>query len=538
MSSLFQIEKIISQNNYRLAINILEKKTSEEQNNHLYFYLLGNCYYQIKEFQKAYFNIQKAVNIQPYGIYKNIPYSKLLNELAVSGLVDTGRKKIILDSYDKESVHAIALYPLADVYFLDNMDVCMNPDYFIVPNWLSPYHPLYEKIESLNIPVVSMIVDRIIHAEEHVRANLIYSDIIFVMENYAVELYKRQGFTNVVYVPCAGSVGYDPLAYPKLGYEKTYDVVFLGNISASPIYTKRRKMLDKLESLKEKYNIVIKSVTDYEEYWNITNKAKIIIDHTIDSKGLNFRMFQAMGTGVLCFVEENDMVAELYENNKDLVMYNLDNLESLLDYYLSNPEQREAIAANGNLKTINNCTHYHMFKMVIDKLEENNFVYPTQKKSYGLETFNLYKGVAKHYQNKFIEALEIFKKLNNSSEKSNNIMVQLIKLEESENINNQKEIDEIFNTYNNNLIITFNYILYLKYIKKDSTYIKIIKELLDNIGNYDSSTGLIFLPVADKKFTDNFKFKQGDIIFKYGIDSKEYIKELHNIIKEALELLF
>lgn len=526
MSPLFQIEKAISQNNYKLAINILEKKLLSETANDLYFYLLGKCYLQIKNYESSYNNFQKAVAINPYGAYKNEIYSIALNELAISGFIKSGRKKIILDMYDRESVHARALYPFADTYFIDNINKCDKPDYFIVANWLSPSHPVYEQIDTLQCPVVSMIVDRVIHSEEHIRANLIYSDIVFVMENYSVNLYEKQGFKNVFYLPCAGSVGYDPLIYPKLNLEKIYDVIFLGNTSNSPIYTKRRKILDKLEKLKYKYNILVKEVSNYDEYWILMNQSKIILDHTIDSQGLNYRMFQALGIETLCMVEENSMVSELY-NDQEIVMYNENNFESLIEYHLKNDLERKTIAHNGYLKTINNYTHADMFKLVLDQLDKNRYILPSQKSDYTGQRLLLNKGITKHYQNKHSEALELFYQLDESIEKSNNIMVQLINICIKENQDLDKEIKDIFLNYPDDLIINFNYYLYLKFIKEitisDFAYILNLKS---------EYAGLIFLPVKNKYFYDNFKFGQGEIIFKYGIDSKDYIYQFNLLAKE------
>ncbi|MFN8576733.1 MAG: glycosyltransferase [Candidatus Sericytochromatia bacterium] len=522
--NLYSIEKVLLQKNYHLAINILEKKIKEDLNE-VYLYLLGKSYLEIKEYQKAYNNIKKAVDINPYGIYKSEVFSITLNEIATSGNIETNRKKIILDLYDRKSVHALGFYPLADIYFLDNLDKCTNPDYFIIPNWLSPYHPVYEKINELKCPVISMIVDRLFHAEEHIKSNLIYSDIIVVMENYCIELFKKQGFSNVIYYPCAGSVAYDPLAYPKLNLEKVYDIVFLGNISDSLMYKKRRLMLDKLESLKSKYKILIKSVSNYDEYWTLTNQSKIIIDHTIDSKALNYRMFQALGIGTLCFVEENDMVLELYQDKKDLVIYNLDSLENLLEYYLNNEEERNRVSKNGQLKTINNYTHYHLLKGLLNLIDKSSFTYPSQK--INNKNFNIYKGITSYYQKKYKEALDIFVELEDDSiEKENNIMVQLMKLTELNYYDYSKKINEIYNKNKDYLIITFNYSLYLKYVKKQS-----MNELNLN-DNLKESKGLVFFPETDKKFIENFKISHGEIIFKYGINSKEYIYEFNLLLKE------
>jgi len=524
LSILFQIEKALNQKSYNLVINILEKKLLSEPKNDIYFYLMGKTYIELKDYQKAFDNLKKAVDINPYGVFKNEIYSLLLNKIATSEFINTNRLKIVLDMYDKESVHARALYPLADTYFIDNMDKCPNPDYFLIPNWLSPSHPVYENIAKLKCPVVSLIVDRLLYAEEHVRGNLIYSDIIFVMENYAVYLFKKQGFKNVYYIPCAGSVGYDPLIYPKWDLEKKYDLVFLGNTSDSPIYKKRRKILDKLELLKDKYNILIKDVSNFDEYWTLINQSKIILDHTIDSKALNYRMFQALGIGSLCFVEENDMVEELFNIN-EIVMYNENNLEYLIDYYLSNLQKSEEISNNGFKKVINNYTHYHFLKMVVDKLNEKDYIFPSQKNNYKDNNLILNKGIIKYYQNKFSESLELFNLLESSQQNNNNIMVNLIKIVEIFNHQLDNQIENIYNQDKDDLIISFNYFLYLKYLKKKNPDFNQLKKIKSDY------TGLIFLPNNDKNFSDNFKFQYGEIVFKFGIDSTDYKNNFIALIK-------
>ena len=56
------------------------------------------------------------------------------------------------------------------------------------------------------------------------------------------------------------------------------------------------------------------------------NQARIVIDATIDSKAINYRMFQAMGIGTLCFAEDdNHLVKELY-NEDEIVFYNPENV--------------------------------------------------------------------------------------------------------------------------------------------------------------------------------------------------------------------
>ncbi|MEK7432162.1 MAG: glycosyltransferase [Cyanobacteriota bacterium] len=538
--SIQKIEYLIDQQKFNLIINILNH---EQEKNDLSYYFLAKCYLLQENYLLAYENIQKAVNISPYGFYKNDIFSVLLNELSTCGKIETNRQKIIIDSYDKFSTHARAIYPFADCITLSELEKLnyLKADYFIIPNWLSPSHPIYEKIEELNIPVISMIVDRIIHAEEHIKPNLIYADLIVCMENYAVELYKKQGFENVIYIPCAGSVGYDPYIYPPIKTEKKYDLVFLGNIKSNYtnyIYNNRKKILDKLEELQNKYNILIKSTPSYNEYVTLTSEARICLDSTIDSKALNYRVFQAMGMGVLCFSEDdNDMVKELYTDKKDLVLYNTDNLEILINYYLNNQEESNKIAKNGQIKTTQNYTHYHFIKQVIDEANKMDLK-KSQKKNLSQNTISMYKGIMYYYKKDYIKAISYFEKIinNNNNEKNNNIFVQKLCLyEENKSQELEFEINNIFKNNENNVLIAFNYYIFLFFIKKepDKNLIANIKSKLES-KQFDY-TGLIFLPKNQPDFELFYKLNHGEIIFEHGINSEIFINNFYLLLLKIIE---
>jgi len=545
MSTIFKILSLIDKKNYKLASNILESKIEKELNNDLFYFLLGKCYLALKNYQTAFSYLQKAALINPYGYFNNEIYSVVLNELAISGLVETNRPKFLLDTTEILGIHPRAFYPVADCMCLNNINDKIKPDYFLIPNWISPTHPVTEDLDNCPYPVISMIVDRILHSEEHLKGNLAYSDIIVAMEDYSEDIYKKLGFTNVMYVSGAGSLGYDPYWYPKMNYEKIYDVVFLGNlgkVNCPLVYKKRYKILKKLDSLKAKYNILIAETPSYQDYLKIMNQAKISLDVTIDSQALNYRMFQAIGLGSLCLAEDdNSMVTELYNDREDLVLYNYDNLEYLIDYYLKNDEEREKIANQGRIKTSDKYTHYHFFKMFLDKLATLE-IQPSQKKKLSIKKSILYKGVTEHYKNLPHRAIDYFSQIEDKSiEVQNNLMVEkMIIYEEDKNADKEKiskEIDYYFEKNKNSIIILFNYISYLFYIKEE--YEKSLS-LIDNLiilidKNFDNLQELGLYFISEKKEYDllwYFKYRIGTFAFDYNFDSIEYYQEYLKILKE------
>lgn len=541
MLNLNKIEFLFTQKKYNLIINIIE---NESKKGALEYYLIGKSYYNLKKHDLAFINYQKSVDINPYGFYRQEFFSDILNELVITQNINTNRKTILLDSYDKYSSHARGIKPYANVLTLNDIDTPILPDYFLVPNWLSPAHPVYEKINELNIPIISMIVDRYFHAEEHIKANLINSDVIVCMENYAVDLYKKQGFEHVIYISGAGSIGYDPYIYPPIKLEKKYDLVFMGNIS-SPIseyvYKKRTKIINILEKLKSKFNILIIPTPSYNDYVTITGQSKISLDCTIDSGALNYRMFQTMGMGTLCFAEDdNSMVTELYNNEEDLVLYNENNLEDLISYYINNEEISNKIAKQGQQKTLNNYTHYHFMKKVFDEVEKLDLK-SSQKTKLSKHIFNMYSGVMNHYKGKYQEAIGCFTEIEGkSSEKLNNILVEKIYLYEKElNLQLKEAIENIFKNNKNDLLIIFNYISFKKFI---------VKEKIDSLINYffdlykkqektPDFSGLLYLP-KDSKELYYFKYHHGQLIFKHGINTKEYYEAFYHLLLDMIKLFF
>ncbi|MFN8670692.1 MAG: glycosyltransferase [Candidatus Sericytochromatia bacterium] len=535
MINISKIEFLLTQKKYHLIINMLN---SLEIKNELVYYFIAKSYFYLEDYQNYYENLLKALEINPYGFYKNEIFSFLINEISLSGKVKTNRKKIVIDSYDKFSSHARAIYPFADCITIDEINNFDEKelDYFIIPNWLAPNHPIYNKIDELNIPVISMIVDRVIHSEEHIKPNLIYSDLIVCMENYSINLYKKQGFEHVIYIPCAGSVAYDPYIYPPIVKEKIYDLIFLGNISSpysNLVYKKRKKILDKLDSLKNKYNILIQATPNYNEYVNLISQAKICLDSTIDTGALNFRMFQAMGMGTLLFAEDdNSMVKELYEDKKDLVLYNLDNLDELINLYSSNKKLNEIISSNGKKKTLENYTHYHLMKRVIDAADKLDLKKSQKHKIINTEKFYLYKAITYYYKKDYSKALELFSELDLNQEIVNNIFVQKLNLYQKNNLLLEDEINNIFKTNRTNILVKINYFLFLFFIKNIFD-----KNLLDNLNkelafDYDY-TGLIFESDNDD-FKYLYKYYLGEVIFNYGLNSLDYNKKFYLAIKRVL----
>ncbi len=131
--------------------------------------------------------------------------------------------------------------------------------------------------------------------------------------------------------------------------EKDIDVVFVGGPKPS-IWPKRAQYLERLAKMGGKYQVSIGESLHGDAYARQLCRSRIVFNHSVRGE-LNIRTFEALACGSLLFLEEDNVEAgEYFENGRDLVLYNEDNFEVLVAYYLEHPEEAEAIARRGHAR--------------------------------------------------------------------------------------------------------------------------------------------------------------------------------------------
>ncbi len=145
--------------------------------------------------------------------------------------------------------------------------------------------------------------------------------------------------------------------YTKNSGERPYDVVFIGDFG-NPYYARRTRYIERLLRLKNKYNILVseKKFT-FREYLDYLCQAKIVIETPNVQGGVNMRSFEACQSGAMLMHEELDRsIAEFFEPGKEVVLFDEENFEHLLDHYLQNDDERIRIAEQGRNKALQSCT--------------------------------------------------------------------------------------------------------------------------------------------------------------------------------------
>lgn len=218
-----------------------------------------------------------------------------------------------------------------------------RPDLILLerPEYLS--YPI--GIENAECPVVAMVGDWNI-CFRVLQDNLRRFDWI-VVDQKGVNIFKSAGYENVDYFPV---YGFDPNVHQILpGYDRIYDVVMIGNFNHE-FQRERTKWLKRLTQINPKYKVQILTNIFGDEYVQIYNQAKIIFNRSIRGE-MNERAYEAPANGALLLYEEENLeIKKFLIPSEECVLYNENNFEELIEYYLTHDKEREQIAFAGYRK--------------------------------------------------------------------------------------------------------------------------------------------------------------------------------------------
>lgn len=179
------------------------------------------------------------------------------------------------------------------------------------------------------------------------RRRLNQSDLIFT-DTVGVETLAREGIhhtrTAILY-------GCEKLYVERPWPEgkRDIDVLFVGNVHPA-VQRERLSWLGRLALLGKRWNVVIATGVFGEDYRRLLDRSRIVFNRGIRGE-CNHRTFEAAVGGALLLQEEdNREVPALFRAHQECVYYNADNLESLLQHYLSHEDERYAIAAAARAK--------------------------------------------------------------------------------------------------------------------------------------------------------------------------------------------
>lgn len=247
-----------------------------------------------------------------------------------------------------------------------------KPDVFLTIFGFNHSPDVITKISRLGIPTICWWLNDPFQFERSA-VNAPYYDFYFTNAKGSVDEYRERGVKKVFHLP----VGIYPPVHRKIEKsEKKHDISFAGDwkmvreevISQLidefrvDIFGPWEKKLSSSSPLRR--HIRSGSFFSPEEMVEIFNQSKIVLNiHTWFGKtdfGINPRIFEANGCGVLQVSDRKEEISDFYEEGREIILYDsVEELRQQLRYFLEHHEERERIAANAHARTIQDHTYRH-----------------------------------------------------------------------------------------------------------------------------------------------------------------------------------
>lgn len=254
-----------------------------------------------------------------------------------------------------------------------------KPDLFLTIFGFDHDKRVIEQIKSKGIVTVCWWLNDPFQFKRSV-ANASAYDHYFTNSKGNINEYRKAGLKNVFYLP----VGCYPPVHRRLtGIDIKYDVCFAGDwhpvrenilgslakdFKVSIFGPWKRKKLNKNSILIK--NRVKNNFFSPEEMVRIFNHSRIVLNiHTWFGKwnyGINPRLFEANGCGVLQICDYKEEIPELYEPEREIVLYrNIEELKEKILFFLTHDNPRLNIAENGFLKSMKYHTYEHRLREML-----------------------------------------------------------------------------------------------------------------------------------------------------------------------------
>ncbi len=202
--------------------------------------------------------------------------------------------------------------------------------------FLSPeYQGMPRGIEDCPYPLVATVADWNLgfHAVREIAG---FFDLILT-DRPGVEIFRNAGFSHVERAKLFGFVPKEHYRIPEI--EPVYDISIVGNLRHE-VQRERSLWLARVARLSDRYRVNITSGLYGEAYTRTLNQSRITFNRSIRGE-MNMRAYEAPACGSLMFFEDsNREVRDIYEDRVHCVLYNEQNLEELLEFYLTHENER------------------------------------------------------------------------------------------------------------------------------------------------------------------------------------------------------
>ena len=217
-------------------------------------------------------------------------------------------------------------------------------------------------LESIPCPTAIYLID--VHRGLSERLKLAqFFDAVCVAQHDFVVIVKDQGIENAFWLPLAC----DPDFHSSVQQvqEKRYEIGFVGHKGAGN--GDRSKVLDILSS-QFKLNDLNRWYSP-EDIGVVYNQSHMVFNWSVNGD-VNMREFEALCSGRLLLTNAiGNGLERLFTDREHLVVYrNVEELQSLVRYYLAHPEEREKIARAGRAEVLKKHTYRCRSAQILDTI--------------------------------------------------------------------------------------------------------------------------------------------------------------------------
>lgn len=232
------------------------------------------------------------------------------------------------------------IWPEAGFAYATTVDALIHatnskPDLFL---YIEPGGLIPRGIERAPFPTACILCDthQWLDARQHLAR--FFDHVFLYHRNYLIHFSEHPG-GHVHWLPYAC----DLELFKPLGMERDLDVAFVGQPMTA---TTRRATI--IQQLAARYRINESRYYLREEIPAVYSRAKIVLNMPLKDD-LNFRTFEAMSCGAMLLTRRvNNGQEVLFKEGEHYAAYQDDReMYQKIDYYLSHPAEREAIAAAG-----------------------------------------------------------------------------------------------------------------------------------------------------------------------------------------------
>ncbi|MBI4650788.1 glycosyltransferase family 1 protein, partial [Candidatus Desantisbacteria bacterium] len=239
---------------------------------------------------------------------------------------------------------------------------------------------------------------------------------------------------------------------------------------------------------------------------------------------------------------------EFFTPGEEIVLFNKENFEDVIEYYLKNDNERERIAANGRKKNFEKLTARLNMKNVISKINEIKIDINKRPAKFLSEHEKLNSlGISNFYGNKYHKAAFLFSQalqiVNKDKKYLNNLSVTLMVLKALNN-EDHPEVKNFLETVckaNEHAIIPrFNLLSYYKCIESDrNIFFALGADLIDDLRQkkykddlYTGDELFFFLETEFNKLPNSLIFRTEIefLLYHYPNRGQEYQEKFYNTI--------